>query len=420
MNSSLQHDVVIAGAGMVGASLAYALARKDFDVAVIEPTAPVARRQEGFDERSITLSFGSARIFQALGLWSDVAAHATPIRTIQITEARRFGSARLDARDEGVDALGYVVNARAFTNVLNDAVATLPNVRVYCPARVTALAKGSLGGAKEASHLVGESSHLPVVLSEGDMTSTVATRLLVGADGADSTVRKLLGIAASERDYGQVALVTNVDAEFSEEGAAFERFTTYGPIALLPNGGRRYGVVWMVESAVGAELMALSDAAFAARLRAEFAGRLGAFSRVGQRFRYPLKLTRTPQPAHMRAVLIGNAANALHPIGAQGFNLGLRDVAMLAQLLVDARRADGDIGADDLLRRYAQSRAADQRRTVLFTDVLARVFDAAWFAPLRPLGLLATQLVPPLRHRIARGAMGLGGSLTRLARGLPL
>jgi 2-octaprenyl-6-methoxyphenol hydroxylase len=409
MSETARHDVVIAGAGMVGASLAYALARNGLDVALVEPTAPATRRQHGFDERSITLSHGSARVFQALGLWPGIVAHATPIRTIQITEARRFGSARLDAREEGIEALGYVVNARAFNNNLNEAVAALPNVHSYCPARVTALSRP----AREQASIVSTLEH-------GTQPLQIASSLVIGADGADSTVRKLLGIGASEHDYGQIALVTHVDAEFTEDGAAYERFTAHGPIALLPNGGRRFGVVWMVGSAFGAELLALADDAFTARLSAEFAGRLGRFSRVGRRFRYPLKLTRTAQLAQARAVLVGNAANALHPIGAQGFNLGLRDVALLAQLIVDARRAGTDIGADDLLQRYAQGRVSDQRRTVLFTDVLARVFDAAWFAPLRPFGLLATQLVPPLRRQITRGAMGLGGSLTRLARGLPL
>ncbi len=409
MSHPTRHDVVIAGAGMVGASLAYALARSGLEVAQIEPTASAARQHVGFDERSITLSFGSARIYETLGLWSRIAAHATPIRTIQITEARRFGSARLDASELDVDALGYVVNARAFNTILNDAVSSEPKVRVYCPAKVTALQSPSDGE-------IG----LAVSITQGDAIRTLQSPLVVGADGADSTVRKLLGIAATVHDYDQIALVANVDVENVQDGAAYERFTPHGPIAVLPNGGKRYGIVWMLDRAVGESIMALSDDAFALRLHDEFAGRLGMFSNVGQRFRYPLKLTRSAQLARTRAVLVGNAANALHPIGAQGFNLGLRDVALLAQLIVDAHRAGADIGADALLQRYSRERMADQRRTVLFTDVLARVFDAEWFAPLRPLGLLATQLFPPLRRQITRGAMGLGGRLTRLSRGLPL
>ncbi len=407
MNSSTDFDIVIAGAGMVGASLAYALASNGLTVAIIEPTPPSARQQVGFDERSITLSYSSSRIYASLGLWQRIAEHATPIRTIQITEAGRFGTARLDARDEGVDALGYVVNARAFNNVLN--AAALPNVRMVSPGRVVSLRVAD--DARDAA---------TVTVAIGDTEHAFSSQLIVGADGAESTVRQLLGVEASVRDYGQVAIVTNIDVAAPEDHGAFERFTPHGPIALLPNGGSRYGVVWMLASRIGRDIAALDDAAFTARLQSEFGARLGTLSRVGRRYSYPLKLTRSPQQLHTRAVLVGNAANALHPIGAQGFNLGLRDVAMLAELLVDARRAKMDLGADELLRRYQQSRVDDQRRTVLFTDVLARVFDAPWFAPLRPLGLIATQLVPPLKRQITRGALGLSGRLTRLARGLPL
>lgn len=401
-----QYDVAIAGAGFAGASLACALGAHGLSVALIDPTPPAARKQTGFDERSITLTAGSARIYDGLGVWSRLVAQATAIRTIHISEAGAFGSTRLDARDENVDALGYVINAREFGNLLQDSAAALPQVSFLCPARVESVAATA--------------EHIEVSLQGEQVPARISARLLVGADGADSTVRRALGISATTRDYEQMAIVTHVDVERIAPNAAYERFTRDGVIALLPLQGQRCGVIWMLRTKTAREMLALSDDAALAHLQRDFGARLGTLSHPGKRYSYPLKLVQSQQQIRRRAVLIGNAAHALHPIGGQGFNLGLRDIAALAELLVDAHRIGDDIGSSEVLENYVQWRARDQRRTVAFTDTLARVFDSEWFAPLRPLGFIAANALPPVRHRIARAAMGLTGRLPRLARGVPL
>jgi 2-octaprenyl-6-methoxyphenol hydroxylase len=241
--------------------------------------------------------------------------------------------------------------------------------------------------------------------------------LLVGADGADSSVRQLLGIGAATRDYHQTAIVTRVSATRAHDHTAYERFTSSGPIALLPSRDGDYGLVWMKHAADAPALLARPDDEFLRELQSAFGPRIGAFQHMGKRYSYPLRLVQAAQQVSRRCVLIGNAAHALHPIGGQGFNLGLRDLATLAQLVIEAQHSHQDVGATTLLNDYTQRRHADQQGVVRFTDTLARVYDSPALALLRPLGVVATTLLPPLKHRIARNAMGLGGRLSRLARG---
>jgi 2-octaprenyl-6-methoxyphenol hydroxylase len=396
-------DVIIAGAGLAGASLALALGRQGVRVALVEPVARPVAQQPGYDERSITLSWGSSRIYADLGAWERIAAQAVPIHRIHVSEAGRFGATRIDHREEGVDALGYVVVARVLVGLLFDALDALPHVTTLCPARVTAVRATA--------------EHVHARIERDGATEEVSARLLVGADGTESGVRKLLGIDATTRDYEQTAIVTRVSATRAHDHAAHERFTDSGPIALLPSHDGDYGLVWMRHAAQAPALLACPDDEFLRALQDAFGSRVGAFQRVGKRYSYPLRLVQATQQVSRRSVLIGNAAHALHPIGGQGFNLGLRDLAALAQRVIDAHHAQRDIGAPTLLDDYARGRRADQQSVARFTDTLVRVYDSPALALLRPLGLVATTLLPPLKHRIARNAMGLGGRLTRLAGG---
>ena len=402
------YDVVIVGGGMVGASLAIALGATPLRVAVLEAVPFRSDRQPSYDDRAIALAYGTRRIFEGMGLWSALQAEATPIREIHISDRGHFGFTRLDCRDEGVEALGYVAVGRVMGAVLAERLQALPNVDLLCPAAVTNVVSGG--------------DHAEVTVECGGLAQRLTSRLVVAADGATSQVRDWFGIDTRRWDYGQTAVITNITPERPHQNRAFERFTDGGPLALLPMSGNRCSVVWTVRGARADQVLAMDDEAFLRALHARFGDRLGSFLRVGARRAYPLQLVRAREHVRPRLALIGNAAHTLHPVAGQGFNLGLRDVAVLAEVLSDAAADGGDIGSLEVLRSYAQWRRQDHLKMIAFTDGLARVF-ANPLAPLRALrnaGMLAVDLLPTLKHVLTRHTMGLAGKLPRLARGLPL
>ncbi len=397
-------DVVIAGGGMVGSTLAIALAPLGLRIALVEAVARDAPSQPSFDERSTALSRSSQRLFDALGLWPEIAAAATPIRAIRISDRGRFGFSRIDADEQGVEALGYVAVNRVLGQVLQSAVAGCPGITTLCPARVVAADATSEG--------------IDVGL-DGDCTLTA--RLLVAADGARSGVRDLLGITATERDYGQQAIIGNVRPGVPHDNVAWERFTGDGPLALLPFGPDRAAFVWTVAARDAGRVLSLPDASFLAEFQERFGMRLGRFTAISERAAYPLRLSKALRIHGPRAVLVGNAAHGLHPVAAQGFNLGLRDVAALCDCVADAGDAGQDIGNSLVCERYADWRRSDQRKLVALTDGLVSVFGAPGTAgALRDIGMLGFDLVPGLRTEFARHAMGLAGRLPRLSRGVPV
>lgn len=398
-------DIVIAGGGMVGASLAVALAGQPLRIALVEALPFGAPSQPSFDARTVALSRSSFRILSTLGIWPDIETAAATIRRIHVSEHGRFGTALIDAAQQGVPALGYVLDNRELGAALWARLSTQDNCRVYAPARATGV---EADGGRLRLALAGEGC--PAVL---------AARLLVVADGARSALREGLGIGARVQGYGQGAIVGNVAVSApGSRDVAFERFTPEGPLALLPAGGGRYAFVLTRESARVQPTLELPDAQFLALLQDAFGWRLGRLTRLGRRAAYPLELTVAGRVTAPRAVLVGNAAHALHPVAAQGYNLGLRDVAALAELLVED--PGGDPGAPALLARYAQWRRADQRNVVAFTDGLVRFFGlaGAGLPALRGAGLQLFDLLPPAKRILAHHTMGLAGRVTRLARGL--
>lgn len=395
-------DVVIAGGGMVGLSLAAALAELPLDVVVIEPVAPEAEAQPSFDSRTTALSSGSRRVLEGIGIWRGIAGEATPIRRIHVSEQGAFGTACLTAAEQGVASLGYTIENRLLGRALRERMSAVPRLHP-CPSRVSEVRPG-------------EES----VLLETDAGNSFAARLVVAADGAQSAVRQALGIGARVSDYGQHAIVAHVDTTRFHDYTAYERFTPTGPIAVLPIAEGRSAVVWTLAPDAARRVLALEDDAFIAQLQEAFGLRLGRFTRVGRRQSYPLALTKSERLIAPRAVVLGNAAQALHPVAGQGFNLALRDVAMLAELLADS--GGGDPGAAALLDRYAAWRAPDREAVIRFTDSLVRGFGVP-LAPLRRLrgsGLLLFDLLRPVKHEFARRTMGLAGRQPRLVRGLPL
>jgi len=403
------YDVLIVGGGMVGASLAVALRSLPLKVGLIEAVEFESSAQPSYDDRTVALSYGSKRIFETLGVWKRIEANgATAIRRIHISDRGRFGFARLSHTDAGVEALGWVVENRALGRALKDTLADCPGLTFFCPAIM------------EAVEYAADCAQ--VRIRRGERVETLTARLVVAADGGRSLVREQAGIETRRREYHQTALVTNVTPEQPHANVAYERFTDSGPLAFLPMSDNRCAVVWSLSPERAEELLRLDDAAFLAALQERFGQRLGRFLKAGRRAAYPLARTEVMEHVRSRLALIGNAAHTVHPVAGQGFNLGLRDVATLAQVLSEAQRAGEDPGDLALLQRYAQWRRRDVWATSSFTNGLVRIFsnDLPPLSVVRNLGLVAVDLFPPAKRALLRLSMGLAGRLPRLARGLPL
>lgn len=403
-----EYDLVIVGGGLVGGSLACALSGCGLRIAVVEAVPAAAEHQPSYDERVIALSWGSRRILDGIGFWPDIAPEAEPIRQVHVSDRGHCGFTRLGPEDAGVEALGYVVPARAMGVAIRSALALSTDVELLCPARLL------------DHRLVADGIELEVQC--GGERLRLRAALLVAADGGDSAVRGRLDLETREERYDQDAVITTVSPDRPRVGVAFERFTDTGPLALLPMTGGRYSVVWTCHRDETSALLGLSDDAFLARLQTRFGYRLGRFMQVAPRRAYPLKLVLTRNPVQPRVVLIGNAAHTLHPVAGQGFNLGLRDVTALAEVVAQSARAGADLGGPATLSDYRGWRGSDQPSTARLTDLLARVFVNPW-APLRlarNAAMLGLDLIPPARHRVAQRFMGVGGRLPRLACGVPL
>ena len=403
------YDILIIGGGMVGASLAIALKTLPLRVGLIEAVEFESNTQPSYDDRTVALAYGSKRIFETLGVWARLEARgATAIHRIHISDRGHFGFARLAAADAGVEALGWVVENRALGQALKGALADCGDLDFICPAVMERVEFAS--------------EHATVTVRRGARTDTLTARLVVAADGGRSGLRDQAGIAVKRSDYGQTALVTNVTTEQPHANVAYERFTASGPLAFLPMSEGRCAVVWSLPPDEVEPLLALDDAQFLAALQDRFGTRLGRLRRVGRRAAYPLAYTEVSEQVRPRLVLIGNAAHTVHPVAGQGFNLGLRDVAVLAEELSATQRAGDDPGALVVLQRYAERRRRDVATISTFTNSLVRIFsnDFGPLAHTRSLGLVAVDLIPPAKRALLRLSMGLAGRLPRLARGLPL
>jgi 2-octaprenyl-6-methoxyphenol hydroxylase len=406
-------DIAIVGGGMVGASLAVALAPLGLKVALIEEVPHGNIAHPSFDERTTALSNGSRRILEALGVWSGVSSLATPIRKIHVSDQGRFGFARIDAAEQGLTAMGYVVPNRALGTALWSRLRAHANVHVHCPAQVSRIEGGAHAVTLEIAQ-VGSSVRLDA-------------KLVVAADGVQSAVRNAFGVEAESRDYEQTAVITTVLPQRFHDHVAYERFTGSGPLALLPLEDGRCTLVLTLNRATAEAAMAWSDDEFLAEVQRRFGFRLGRFLKVGRRVPYPLSLSRAERTSAERCVIVGNAAQGLHPVAGMGFNLGLRDVASLAELIAERRREPRfDAGAAGLRAEYDAWRAADRAGVIAFTDGLVRMFasPSSVVRRLRNVGLLAFDLLPPAKAALSRLSTGAsGGGRTRipkLARGVAL
>ena len=385
--------VLVVGGGLVGASLAIALDAAGVDTVLVEAAAPRADAQPSYDERNLALARATVNGLEAIGVWRHAQALATPIRHIHVSRAGDFGSVRLDAAREGVDALGWTLPARELGNALLRRLDECRRLRRLAPGRLESLE--SLGDGWRAK------------VSTPDGVQEIESALLVGADGTASYVRDRLGIEAETHDYRQTLFVCTVTPERPHANRAYERFSDRGPIALLPLAERRCGLVLTVPADEADAVVALDDESFLALAQERFGWRLGRLSRPGKRHPYAIKRVAAGRLTGPRAVLVGNAAQTVHPIGAQGFNLGLRDALTLAELVAVAP----DPGALDLLATYAARRAPDREGTMRMSHGLVRLacLPQPLLGPLRSLAMLACDRIPPVRSLLARKGMGFRG-----------
>ena len=401
------YAVVVVGGGLTGASLAVALADLGLKVAVVEAVPPEDPGQPSLDDRTSAIARTGVRILENLGVWPQLAETPSPIRAVEISERGCFGGARIDAASQGLDSLGCVVRNRVLGQALWEKLRESGCIDTFCPAAVRSVKVESDQVSVSVKPATGKSK-------------TLRARLLAVAEGARSPLREKFGIQAEHREYPQVALTGLAEVrKVVRPDTAWERFTAEGPLAVLPAGGRRYGFV-IVSKRGAEELAVLDDAILLARLQELMGYRAGEFVAVGPRAVYPLALDRAERVTAPRSVLVGAAANSVHPLVAQGFNLALRDVAALSETLASGGRPPPDPGDAEVLARYASWRRRDQANVVRFTDGLARLSRNAWLRPLRGLGMQAFDVLPQAKPLLARFALGQGGRMSRLARGLPL
>ncbi|GAB4122424.1 MAG: 2-octaprenyl-6-methoxyphenyl hydroxylase [Wenzhouxiangellaceae bacterium] len=417
-------DIAIIGGGLVGASLALALRAcrrrsaiadgqgRPLRVAVIEPFTPTADSQPSYDDRTLVLNEVSAQILDQLGLGGLLVEHGEPIHSIHVSDRGRAGRTLLHAAEHQREAFGHVVVARAIGQAMHAAISQAEDDAAAAACRLQWLSPARLQHMQQ--HADG------VELQLHGEPQRLRCRLVVGADGADSLVRQQVGLPAQQHDYCQTAIICNVTPQQPHQGCAYERFTGTGPLALLPQPGGRMGVVMCVRSDDAAALLALPDDDFLAQLQQRFGRRLGSLQRLGKRASYPLRLVAAEQHVRQRTVLIGNAAHTIHPVSAQGFNLGLRDAWVLAHSLAAAwARADFAATGTDItavLHDYQAQREADQRDTIRYTDTLARLYsnEALPARLLRSAGLIAHQLLPGMQQALVLRAMGYRSSLPGL------
>ena len=399
-----QYDVVIVGGGMVGTTFALNLAQKindcDYSILVVEAVdSKNLDQQPSFDSRSTALSFGSRQIFEDMNLWSTIKQVVEPIIEIQVSDRGHFGGTTLSNVEQSVEALGYVIENRELGNVLREAMQASAGVSLLVPASITQMKPRQSG------------MELTVTGSEG--STKLSAKLVVLADGGRSSIRETLGIGQSKTDYGQHAIITNAAFERPHSGVAFERFTESGPLAILPlsdfQESNRGALVWTVSESSREELLRCDEETFRSVLTHHFGDRLGRILQIGKRVAYPLSLTLAKEQVRPGLALLGNVAHTLHPVAGQGLNLSLRDSAALVRHLVKAKQQQIAPGEMKILQAYQESQIQDQLESVMFTDQTVRFFsnNQLHFLALRKLGLLSLELLPSLRGRFARSAMGL-------------
>ncbi|MGY8813628.1 MAG: 2-octaprenyl-6-methoxyphenyl hydroxylase [Gammaproteobacteria bacterium] len=403
-----EYDIAIVGGGLVGASLACSLADSNYRVAVLEQYPLRAGGQPSYDERGLALSLASRRILEAIHVWPLLANKAVPIRHIHISDRGKFGSVRLHAKDLQINAMGYVVKAREIGEVILEKISKIEKIDYLCPHKISDI--------KIAKNQVN------IKLDDTAKLESINCKLLVAADGSNSSIRENLSINTQIKDYGQVAIVANISMDRDHNNTAYERFTSTGPLALLPMSQSRFVSIYCVNREQLAEFMTMNEDDYIKELQNISGKRAGKIIKLGNKQSYELKQIRAEHQFKERVLLLGNAAHTIHPNGAQGFNLGLRDVAGLAELLLKLPNDCQDPGNSQLLIDYVNLSKPNQDKVIDFTDALASLFytDDYFKMIARNIGMSVLDMLPLLKNNFVKHAMGLKGQQPGLVRGLRL
>lgn len=391
------YDIIIVGGGAVGASLACALSHNNdrFKIALIEAIAEKEKYQPSYDDRGLALSLSAKNILEDIDIWKNLLPFANPIRHIHVSDQHHFGFVRMHAESMGIEAFGYVVLAHELGKTLMQHIQVTKNIDLLRPASVTDI---ELSDAAATVHI-----------QLAQRKKIIRSKLLIAADGTHSKTREMLNIKTLVKDYQQVAIVSNVTPEKPHADTAYQRFTNSGPVALLPHSKQRCVLVFSVATNEADKYLQMDNDEFLNILLKRFSSRLGKFYKLGKRKSYPVKMLRAAQQVKNRAVVLGNAAHTVHPHGAQGFNLGLRDANALAKILLEAYHDKHDIDTLQILNSYIANRVNDQNKVIIFTNKLADYFYSKNPCKImtRNLAMLAIDLIPPLKHNFIYQAMGL-------------
>lgn len=405
------YDIVIVGGGLVGASfacgLARALAGEDVRILVTEAIESM-QASTSFDSRTTALSYGSAQIYSALGVWDQLGQYATPIEKIHVSDRGHFGAVRINRDDMEVDALGYVVENQHLGVVLVAALEKAETIDYLCPAKISELAPTPQGYRLR-------------VQTQDQQVSAITAGLVVVADGGKSSLTQDLGITSAVTHYEQSAIIANIAFTDPHQNIAYERFTDSGPVAVLPlsplAGDNRGALIWTVKNTDAAALVALSEQEFLNKLQERFGHRLGVFTKCGARATYPLSLSVAREQIRPGLVLLGNVAHSLHPVAGQGLNLALRDAQALVNCLTQAQAQGRPLGAMTVLQDYVLDQQRDQDDTIDFSHYMTRLFSnnhpaLVWA---RKFGLFSIDLIPAFKRNFAKRAMGLAERAVRSA-----
>lgn len=407
MTQTNNFDIAIIGGGMVGASLALLLANQkpDWKIALLEAQlfsdADTSKYQPSFDARSTAIAQGSVEILRELGVWEKLSQHATAISQVHVSDAGHFMGGLIDASTYDLHAVGYVIPNAWIGRILAQ-LQTQSNVHLFAPVRVEKLIPLQQGAR--------------LVVQSGNETFELICKLAVVADGGDSPLRKSLGIDSHIKDYDQTAVIANVAYSEPHKGVAYERFTTEGPLALLPLGdsaaAKESALVLTLPRNQANDVVSLNDKEFLQHLQQRFGNRLGKFLRVSQRHSYELKLVSASEQIRSHIVLVGNAAHFLHPVAGQGFNLSLRDCVCLVDSLVQGETEGKQLGELSVLQHYLKRQQLDQTLTIEFSDKLVRLFSSSSLPliALRHLGFVGLDLMPAIKSQFASQTMGTAGS----------
>jgi 2-octaprenyl-6-methoxyphenol hydroxylase len=405
-DSDINVEALIVGGGLVGMTLGSALASAGLPVAIVDRADPTATAAPEFDGRATAIAHASTRVLQGIGLWEGVAPYASAINDIRVSDGDSLLFLHYDHREVGDEPLGHIIENRYLRLAMIDRVLSLDTLELLAPMEIVDVTRASDGVVAK--------------LADG---RHIRARLLLGCDGRNSSVREAAGIGVTRLPYNQTSIVCAVFHDRPHNNIAHERFLPGGPFAVLPmrdaDGRHRSAVVWSERDDLVPALMALDETAFVSEMTPRFGDILGALELAGPRWSYPLSLSHAQSYIGQRLALIGDAAHAIHPIAGQGLNMGIRDIAALAEVIIDARRLGHDIGASNILTEYERWRRFDNMVLAVMTDVITRVFsnDIAPLRVARSMGLETVNRIAPLRRNFMRHAMGTVGNLPRLVRG---